>query len=593
MRRFLLILISLFAGLQLSAGPAYPGKIRHVQPDGTVVEIRLHGDEFGHWASDQDGRSVILDKSGFWRVDFGADPQAIRRQGEIRRAAANRARGGQANVAFGEKHFLVILVAFSDVPFTVADTRTAFNRLLNEKGYSENNALGSARDYYYENSRGRFEPVFDVYGPVTVSQTRAYYGKNDSSGNDLRPQEAVAEACQLLDGQIDYTRYDNDGDGNVDMVFMYYAGKAESDTGVPDYIWPHMWYLTNSGVNLSLDGKKLDMYACTSELENSGTLCGIGAACHEFGHTLGLPDLYDTNYTTMGLAGGMYNCSLMDTGCYNKESRVPPYFSFIERTMVGWVDEDDLEEITAAGEYSLSSIEEEKAYRLATDMDGEFFVFECRGSNGWDSGLSGPGLMVYHVDKSENLVPQSSGKKVSAADIWASYSTFMVNLNANGAHPCLYLIPAADPDNLCYGHSYDSFDVAKYGRDLLFPGAKNVTSYTAVSWSEISSELVLDQIKYSAGRVSFTVKYVPFVPNLDYYSIKSPGRGVHASGSNLTLELYEPEGLSYDSVRWFYDGTALPGNSVSAGSSGSHTVTAEILLPGGKRQLVSLEITVE
>ena len=192
--KILLSLLFLLTALSLYAVPARPGKFRHVQPDGSTITLVRHGDEWGHWLTDGAGNVVRKDADGFYRPVPASKAESIRRQAATRRAEARRRRVPRASgIALDKKHFLVILVAFSDLDFKTPDANTAFGNLLNQQGYSANGGKGSARDFYYENSRGKFEPVFDVYGPVKLSHDKAYYGGNDSDDNDLRPEQAVAE----------------------------------------------------------------------------------------------------------------------------------------------------------------------------------------------------------------------------------------------------------------------------------------------------------------------------------------------------------------------------------------------------------------
>ena len=190
-KRMILVLALLLAGFQLmNAIPAYPGKIVYTQPDGKRIVLQRHGDEFRHWTTDAAGRVVRLDADGFYReVSEGTSSEA-RRNAAARRSAAQQARVAKAGArsVSGQRHFLVILVEFSDLAYTTCENPNAdFDALLNEKGYSVNGGTGSARDYFYENSNGGFEPVFDVYGPVILPQTKAYYGGNDANGDDKRP----------------------------------------------------------------------------------------------------------------------------------------------------------------------------------------------------------------------------------------------------------------------------------------------------------------------------------------------------------------------------------------------------------------------
>ena len=210
MRKFFILLAALCCCVSLSAVPAYRGLIPHTQPDGSKIMIRLHGDEFSHWVTDASGQYLEMDADGFYRPASEVKVRARRVAGQVRRAQANNRRRVQARsgVASGTKHFLVILVQFSDTKFASEGTaQQDFYNLLNQKGYSVNGAVGSARDFYYENSHGVFEPIFDVYGPVTLDNAMAYYGGNDSDGYDLRPEVAVKEGCQNVDAQfnVDFT----------------------------------------------------------------------------------------------------------------------------------------------------------------------------------------------------------------------------------------------------------------------------------------------------------------------------------------------------------------------------------------------------
>ena len=598
--KLFLSLYFLLTALSLSAVPARPGRFAFAQPDGSTVVLSRHGDEWGHWLTDAQGRTVVKGADGFYRPVSESQALAIRKQAATRRAEARRRRAPRAgdHVALGKKHFLVILVSFSDLDFATSNPQTAFTNLLNQKGYSENGGKGSARDFYYENSKGSFEPVFDVYGPVKLVHDKAYYGGNDSEGNDKCPELAVAEACEALDGQVDFANYDNDGDGKVDLVFMYYAGYGEADSEDEDAIWPHQWELSYGGIELTLDNMVLDSYACSNELEGMGTyvdkMCGIGTACHEFGHAMGLPDFYDTDYDTNGIAAGPFDFSLMAGGAYNGEGRVPPYFGIEERIMLGWLDESVLKEFPKSGNYTLPPVQENKAYKTPADADGEYFVYECRGESGWDAALPAHGMLVYHVDKSSHKVRIEEHGQVTAAELWSDwYATNAIN--ENGSHPCYYVVSAVDQDNLKYGYEYMEEYGASYfdpyyeglADNIPFPGAKKVTTYTAKSWSGALSSVSLSNIAYAGGEVTFRVT-MPSA-GLSYYSISNPGKGSYTAGSSFALTLNEVADLPYTSVEWRLDGSAVSGPSVTL-TAGTHTVEAVVHLKDGKRQVVTLEV---
>ena len=596
-KNIILALVALFAGYQLmTAIPAYPGKIVYIQPDGTRIVIQRHGDEFGHWTTDGSGRLVVESPDGYYQPATGVSVDEIRRNAAPRRAAARRQRAARRAasqpIALGQKHFLVILVEFSNKQFSTSDDpHAAFSDLMNQPGYAVNGGTGSARDYYYDNSHGLFEPVFDVYGPVQLDTTYAYYGQNNYQGDDKRAEEAIIDACLKLDEEIDFSRYDNDDDGFVDLVFMYYAGYGEADGGATTTIWPHQWDLSSAGKYLELDGKRINSYACTNEVAGSGELynkmCGIGTACHEFAHALGLPDFYDIDYSVNGQSAGLFFFSPMDGGSYNNEGRTPPFFNIEERIMLGWLEEDVIRDFPKAGTYTIPSVDENVAYRTLTDMDGEYFVYECRGSNGWDASLYSHGLVVYHVDKSDRQVRVSMGSS-TARRLWEEDLAYN-SINENGSHPCFYIIPAADPDNLLYGHFLFSgdyyFDYDKSG-GVPFPGSEGVTGFTPKSWNGVESEMSIKGISYADNLVTLTA--VLPLDGLDYCTIADAGS--YRAGDRFSFALVCPEEIAAPaSVVWFFDDEPAGADSVTL-TAGDHTIEARLTFAGGRQEILTLEI---
>ena len=581
-KRFILALAALLTSFQwLVAIPARPGRLTLVQPDGTKIVVTLHGDEFGHWATDLSGRLLRQDADGFYRVDTETDLPSLQRRAMERRSNARRVRSARAqeHIAIGQKHFLVILVAFKDLGFKVSNPQQAFTNLLNESGYSLNGGTGSARDFYYDNSHGLFEPIFDVYGPVKLDQNYSYYGSN-SGENDTRPEEALIDGCKGLDEEIDFSKYDNDGDGDVDMVFMYYAGHNEAEGGPTNSIWPHMWELSAAGKTITLDGVQVDRYACTSELRGASgtTMCGIGTACHEFGHAMGLPDMYDTDYTTNGNAGGLYSYSTMDSGAYNNDGCTPPYFNFEERIFLGWVKESDYRTFDKTGQYVLDPASENVAYRTFTDMEGEYFVYENRPKKGWDRYLPAGGMLVYHADKSSRRIRIGGwGWTVSAHDLWYKWEETN-SINENGSHPCFYLIPASNQSSL---YTYNEAGIP-------FPRS-NVTSYTPMSWNKVPGDVAFSGITFSGGLVTLTAD-VPRV-DLDYPFIADAGS--YRAGDRFTFALDCPEDVEVPaSVDWYYDDEPAGADAVTL-TAGSHVVDARLTYADGRKAVVTLEIDVQ
>ena len=604
MKKILLTAILVFCGIvALNAVPAYPGKQTVRQPDGSTITVIKHGDEWGHWMTDTNGNVLKRDSREFLVVDKTVSSSQMRKAAAANRAERRRRAAGRrvsTPIALGEKHFLVILVEFSDKKFS--HTKDEFSQLLNQQGYSVSGGVGSARDYYYDNSHGKFTPVFDVYGPVTLSKQMAYYGENDYIGNDKHPEEAVVEGLNALKSEIDFSKYDNDGDKYVDLVFMYYAGYGEADYSgedSEDTIWPHQWSLEEGGTSFSYNGYSVSSYACTNEVVDygalKGKLCGIGTACHEFGHAMGLPDFYDTDYEDNGQAGGLFSYSLMDGGSYNNDGRTPPFFNIEERILLGWLDNSAMREFTTAGTVNIPNVDENVAYKTPTDMAGEYFMYECREKSGWDAYIPAPGLIVYHVDKSSRSIKTADYGNVQASKLWSNWDEYN-SINENGSHPCFYIVPSADQSNLMfgfkyyagYGYYYDETNDPK----IPFPGSQNVTSYKPLSWNGVESAYGFSDISYSSAN-GLSLKVSVPSPELSYPTIANPKAGVYNVGDTFQFSLDVNDAGTPVSVEWYFDDAKVAASSVQLTSAGTHTIEASVSYSGGRKQIVTLEIKVQ
>ena len=442
------LLILLFIQPTIKAVPAYPFPIKITQPDGSIITIRLRGDESFHYKSTLDGYPLIpndkgiltyaqQDSNGYLvstnvkaseintrsaeekKLIGGLKTSITKRQTAVSTrflapAASSTSSGSVIQKAYplsGTPKSLVILVNFSDKSFVTSTPQTAFTNLLNQDGYSTNSGTGSANNYFKDNSMGVFNPQFDVVGPFTLPNNMAFYGANTggTAGNDTNPQQMVVDACTLAAASgVDFSKYDTDGNGVVDNVFIYYAGYNEAEGGLANSIWPHRYGIypkSMYGINgnypgtiasVTFNGKRVEGYACTSELRgNSGfNMCGIGTFCHEFGHVLGLDDMYVTDATIPDHYTLSY-WDIMDAGPYLNSGRTPPSYSAYERFYLNWMTPNELKTAQIVTLDTLTK--SNKAYLISQtgnhNLNGanpnqlEFFLLENRKNKGWDTYL--------------------------------------------------------------------------------------------------------------------------------------------------------------------------------------------------------------
>ena len=425
-------LLIVFSALVCSAWavPARKGGIVTTQPDGSQITVYQHGDEHFHWITNEKGEWLKMDNDGFYRVTEALSAEQV----EARRVASSKRAAMAAYPLNVAPRGLVILVNFADVAFTTE--KAEMDSMLTAVNYTRNysytyrgkqyniRSQGSARQYFEDVSFGQYNPHFDVVGPVTISKEHSYYGQNNSKGRDSKPEYMIEEACKLADTEcnVDFSQYDNDGDGYVDFVFVIYAGYGEADGGGANTIWPHAWNLLQAaGRMCEVDGKKVDLYACGNELDNySKTHTGIGTFCHEFSHVLGLPDLYVTNKASHNT---LNEWDIMDYGPYNNEGNTPPAYSAYERFFLGWLQP---RLIVDAENVELKDIQESKEALLISSTDQHnligndpepttFYLVENRQQEGWDEHLPGHGMMLTKIQYNynrwyQNTVNNSSSK---------------------------------------------------------------------------------------------------------------------------------------------------------------------------------------
>ena len=491
MKRRLLSILALAAALSAQAVPAHPRPFVFRQPDGTLITVTLIGDEFEHYYLTAEGDTLTETfRDGGWWLE-----PAERIAPESRRAAAQRAKRASElghYPTLGSPRELVLLVEYPDCRFR-HDAET-FQRMLCEEGYSDDGATGSAFDYFRDQSRGLFTPDITVVGPVMLPHPRAYYGTPTANMYDAQPWLMLTDAAPQVDAEVDFSQFDNDGDGFVDNVFVFYAGEGQNDGGPLEAVWPHaanIW--TYYGLDCTLDGVQLGSYACTNEITGAGRLTGIGTFVHEYSHVLGLPDLYSTQGASNCFSPGAFE--VMDSGSYNNEGRTPPNMSAYDLTALGWAMAEPLtapETVVLQAPSTLQppSTPQRGAQSPADSGEGqlrteppsggdwgvirsiatvkpeEYYLLENRQQVGWDAYIPGHGMLIWHIDYD--------------ARAWADNQ-----VNVLPAHQRVDLVEA---DGVLTKETQDGDP---------FPGARQTTSANLLPWTGVPIDAAITEIKES------------------------------------------------------------------------------------------------
>ena len=523
----------LFAAMTAGAVKMKPGINIIKQADGTTITVRAYGDEDLSYFLASDGTLLYQEGTNFYIAGVKADgtlystgvlahEPSMRTIKEISAIKAQNAKAfynsmetqAKANKvrrepmtpdnsllpSLGKHKIPVILVEFSDVEFSVENPKATFDKYLNGKELFNKETdpemgqnYASVAKYFKDMSFGKFEPEFEVYGPVNLGKPLATYGAGYSSEENMGL--LLTDACTAVDDVVDFTQYDSNDDGNIDLIYIIYAGFSQSIAGnSTDCIHPKSGYLS---LAKSFDGMDVKRYGVNNELNgtpadqaNGPIINGIGLFCHEFSHCMGLPDLYPKSGSIAEacINQNMDYWSLMDAGEYTANGYRPTAYTAWERERLGWME---IGTLTGPSNVELKSLDEGgAAFRIYNDKDEtghEYYIVENVQNNGWNKNLFGNGLMVTHVDY-----------------LSSQFSLGGCKVNNTGGHPRMHVM-AADgmfvPEYFLGSTIEDSYItflkehnadlVAKYGGQVfsiedykaeaagdLFPGTSNATSLT-------------------------------------------------------------------------------------------------------------------
>ncbi len=480
----ILTMAMLLGAMSLWARPGYTKPVDVLQPDGTTITLLMHGDEYLSFMTTTDGYTVVKGEDGYYRYAEKHDgklrattmkannpgqretaeqtflaatrkmlqPAMTAEAKELKAMASQMVSPKYGSMNEGQRrvtpiwdpidydHFkgLVVLVEFSNRKFQIDNPQEFYQRMTSEKNLVDNtkkyypvDVTGSARDYFYDNSLGKFDPTFDVVGPVSINYSDTYIATADDNGNIdpnymYRMIDIIEAVMTKVNSTVDLTNYDLNNDGVIDIVYFIFAGYGSYVQGNnPKYLWPHANDLTTYAryYRMKYDNKYFGRYACSVEIQDYEDYAnyhvwydGIGTICHEFSHVLGLSDHYDTDYEENGQAitAGAYD--VMDGGADHNYGLTPAGYNSFERHVLGFADPAVLD---TAGSYTLKPFDtSNEAYRVLTSKTDEEFYIENRQKQGWDTYLPDHGMLVWRADCSKPSVWTSNSVNISPSNMY-------------------------------------------------------------------------------------------------------------------------------------------------------------------------------
>lgn len=407
------------AALPAGGAPRWGEVVEIREPDGTIVEVRVWGDEFYSVGETLDGYTVVRDPEtgilsyaglsddGRTLVSTGVaaggppparlakhvriDRDAAREQAlAVREEFERRAFEGpyaprlrvDRGPTTGPVQGITLLIDFSDDPGTIPTGNV--DDYCNLPGYTGYGNNGSVRDYFYDVSDELLE--YTNYVPTAyhrASRTKAYY-TDPNVPYGQRARELINEALTAMDDAgFDFSQYDADSDGVIDALNCFYAGGIWNAWA--EGLWPHAGWMS-----FCADGVCTQRYQIT----NMGGALSLATFCHENGHMLmGWPDLYDYDGDSSGV--GTY-CLMCSTGSSTNPIEPCAYM----KLDAGWADLTVLTETTPANPVSADS---NVIYKFDhPSLSNEYYLIENRQQSGRDAGLPDRGLAIWHVDEHGN-----------------------------------------------------------------------------------------------------------------------------------------------------------------------------------------------
>lgn len=388
--------------------------------NGNKIELRARGNSLLTWYETKDGDIVIRNGEDFEyaKVEHNSLKSTGVKVGSSLKNRPNTVKNipeqiysftlksshlSQGNVpTTGNIHIPVILIDYSDIPFK--RSKQDFDDMFNKENYQGKQSM---KQYYQKASHGKLNITFDVYGWYNSGNSYKNYSDSKGmrlTGNLLKLALAKAEA----DG-ADFSKYDNDNDGDVDAVILVHSGEGADGVGDSKYIWAHRWSLSSSEhSSVNYDGVVIDDYVvgCETRAANGSNVdnrgySGIGQYCHEFGHALGMPDFYASNW------GGLGYWAIMSGGAWLGKEMYPSNFNPWCRVQFGWDTPVELE-TNSYGEYTLeTAANSNQVIKLVTNRPDEYFLLENIQRDGVNVQQIGTGLAIFQIN--EKMLSKNRG----------------------------------------------------------------------------------------------------------------------------------------------------------------------------------------
>lgn len=513
---FLLLFISV---VSLWAAKSTGAVRQWKQPDGTIVSVCLMGDEHVSWYQTTDGVMLCRKGNAFYVAEVNdrgdllptnvlAHNAGQRLDGEVTLAKAqkrelffaaakrnlsvrSRAIEGYPSNTFsphtGTVRVPIIMMGYPDVPFTFdrdvfedyfnGTVRTDYSRETRFDGFS------SLAEFFRDASHGKLNLEFDLYGPYVADFNHDYYGKKAGHSFNL-----LTEAVKKADADIDFTKYDSNGDNRVDMIYILFAGAGANISGDDNDFWPACWYggnySTDDNITYNVIGGASELAITAADNDGEAIRAGIGVTAHEMSHGMGLPDLYWTlsSDPQMEYGGKKYpdfnNCGpedwdIMDGGENLFNAMWPCQYTAWEKDVMGWIDVEELTEPADITIYPLND-DRGKAYRITNPENKyEYYIIERTQFTEWNYYLNrqyGSGLMIHHVNASAGGLSMSPNNEYGRPNVTI--------LPADGFILASYSIEKTIPyKGIVQEITDDMFTLDAKGDP--YPGSEGVTSLSA------------------------------------------------------------------------------------------------------------------